>query len=73
MYKVSFSDGKTNYAIDPYAKAVSANGQRGAIIYFSSTNPSAWGSVKKPPMLNPTDSILYEMHVRDFQYLKIQE
>lgn len=66
MYKVSFPDGKTNYAIDPYAKAVSANGQRGAIIDFSSTNPDGWGSVKKPPMLNPTDSILYEMHVRDF-------
>ncbi|MDU4117877.1 MAG: type I pullulanase [Clostridium perfringens] len=70
MYKVSFSDGKTNYAIDPYAKAVSANGQRGAIIDFSSTNPSEWGSVKKPPMLNPTDSILYEMHVRDFSISK---
>ncbi|MGG5462125.1 type I pullulanase [Clostridium sp. B9] len=66
MFKVSFANGKTNYAIDPYAKTVSANGQRGAIIDFSQTNPEGWGSVKRPQMLNPTDSILYEMHVRDF-------
>lgn len=66
MFKVTLPDGKTNYAIDPYAKAVSANGQRGAIIDYSKTNPEGWGSVKRPSMINPTDSILYEMHVRDF-------
>jgi pullulanase len=28
MYRVEFADGKVNYAVDPYSKVVSANGQR---------------------------------------------
>ncbi|WP_335870594.1 type I pullulanase [Bacillus sp. 2205SS5-2] len=65
LYKVEFADGTTNYAVDPYAQAVSANGQRTAIINLESTDPKAW-SEEKPPLLNPTDHILYELHVRDF-------
>ncbi len=66
MYKVEFADGTVNYAVDPYAQAVSANGQRGAIIDLSSTNPVGFGETGKPAMINPTDAILYELHVRDF-------
>ncbi|MCR8657151.1 type I pullulanase [Paenibacillus endoradicis] len=66
MYKVEFADGTVNYAVDPYAKAVSANGGRTAILNLDSTNPSNWNNDTKPPMINPTDAILYELHVRDF-------
>ncbi|HYK75052.1 MAG TPA: type I pullulanase, partial [Pseudoneobacillus sp.] len=66
MYKVEFADGTTNYAVDPYARSTSPNGQRTAIIDLSSTNPSNFQPEKKPALISPTDAILYELHVRDF-------
>ncbi|HIW34503.1 MAG TPA: type I pullulanase [Candidatus Paenibacillus intestinavium] len=66
MYKIEFADGTVNYAVDPYAKAVSANGGRTAILDLATTNPTDWDNDSKPPMANPTDAILYELHVRDF-------
>lgn len=66
MYKVEFADGTVNYAVDPYAKAVSANGGRTAILDLETTDPTNWNNDTKPPMINPTDAILYELHVRDF-------
>ncbi|OAB34071.1 type I pullulanase [Paenibacillus glacialis] len=66
MYKTEFSDGTVYYAVDPYAKAVSANGARTAIVDLLSTNPVGWDEDVKPPLCHPTDSIIYELHVRDF-------
>ncbi len=67
MYKVEFADGKVNYAVDPYARAVSANGQRTAIVDLVSTNPSNWKPNEKPQnVTTDTDHILYELHIRDF-------
>ncbi len=66
MYKTEFVDGSVQYAVDPYAKAVSANGARTAIVDLKSTNPVGWYEDAKPPLCHPTDSIIYELHVRDF-------
>lgn len=66
MYKIEFGNGKTNYAVDPYASSVSANGQRTAIVDVDNTSPAGWGTITKPTLLSPTDSIIYELHIRDF-------
>ena len=66
MYKVEFEDGKVNYAVDPYARAVSANGQRGAIIDLRKTDPKGFKDETRPDMAEATDAIIYELHVRDF-------
>ncbi|AZK45069.1 type I pullulanase [Paenibacillus lentus] len=66
MYKVEFADGTVNYAVDPYAVAVSANGQRTAIIDLRDTNPATWTPENKPTLIQPTDAVLYELHIRDF-------
>lgn len=66
MYKIEFADGTTNYVVDPYARAVSANGQRTAIVSLDSTDPVNWEPEQKPALDSPTDSVIYEMHVRDF-------
>lgn len=66
MYKVELADGTINYAVDPYARAVSANGQRTAIVDLESTIPNHWNPNDKPAMVNPTDAVIYELHVRDF-------
>lgn len=52
--------------IDIYAKGCGVNGERGAIIDFSSTNPAGWDRVKNPVCKSPCDAVIYETHVRDF-------
>ncbi len=66
MYRVELPEGEINYAVDPYAKALSANGHRGAIIDFAETNPDNWDPHRRAELNSPTDAIIYEMHIRDF-------
>ncbi|MDE5827329.1 MAG: type I pullulanase, partial [Duncaniella sp.] len=49
-----------------WAKAVGTNGQRAAIIDFSTTNPDGWTSDKGPEIKHINDAVIYEMHHRDF-------
>ena len=49
-----------------FAKAVGANGKRGAIIDMAETNPAGWCCDKRPLTKSPTDLVIYEMHHRDF-------
>ena len=49
-----------------FAKAVSVNGQRAAIIDMSKTNPEGWQDDKRPAMPDMTDIVVYETHLRDF-------
>lgn len=55
-----------NWVADPYAKAVTVNGEKGAVIDITQTNPPGWEKDKKPTLKNFTDIILYELHIRDF-------
>ena len=48
------------------AKAVGANGQRGAIIDLDATDPEGWQEDQRPALNSFADVILYEMHHRDF-------
>lgn len=54
-----------NETVDPYAKAVGINGIRAAIIDMSKTNPENWENDISPILNNHTDSIIYEISVRD--------
>ena len=49
-----------------FAKAVGVNGNRGAIIDMSQTNPSGWEQDVRPTVKSPADLVIYEMHWRDF-------
>jgi len=49
-----------------FAKAVSVNGQKAAIIDLNTTNPENWEKDVRPAMPDPTDIIVYETHLRDF-------
>ncbi|GHU24085.1 type I pullulanase [Spirochaetia bacterium] len=66
LYRVAFADGQVNFAADPYAKAVSANGQRMAIIDLEQTNPAGFTHTKPPFSGFPQDAVIYEIHARDF-------
>ncbi|GAA0368653.1 type I pullulanase [Bacillus horti] len=66
MYNVAFADGTDEYAVDPYARAVAANGARTAIVDLKQTNPEQWELDRKPTLVQATDAVIYELHVRDF-------
>ncbi|KRQ87397.1 Pullulanase precursor [Caloramator mitchellensis] len=63
-YKVRIGN-NWNEAVDPYAKTVTANGDKGVVIDLSATNPDKWEPNKKPTLKNAVDAIIYELHVRD--------
>ena len=69
FYTYSFEfnhSNKRTETIDIYAKACGVNGNRGAVVDFSTTNPYGWDKVKKPKCKNACDAVIYECHVRDF-------
>ncbi|HWT73957.1 MAG TPA: type I pullulanase [Mobilitalea sp.] len=59
-------DGVTKEAVDPYARAAGVNGDRGMIINLASTDPAGFTEDTRPALVNPTDAVIYELHVRDF-------
>lgn len=63
-YKVDRGNGMQE-VVDPYAKAVGVNGQRGMVVDLESTNPEGWEMHYRPQLVNPTDAIIYELHIRD--------
>ncbi len=50
---------------DPYAHAVGVNGQRGALLDPATASPAGWAQDQRPPLAQPTDIIIGEVHVRD--------
>lgn len=61
-----FIDGDWRNAVDPYAKAVTINGEMGVVVNLFKTNPCQWRMAKRPELKQFTDAIIYELHVRDF-------
>ena len=64
-YSVTNND-ITSEVVDLYARTTGANGKRGMVIDLAKTNPENWDKDVRPVLLRATDSIIYEMHVRDF-------
>ena len=63
----SYQDGAwSEEAPGIFAKAVSVNGQRAAIIDMRETDPEGWKDDKRPAMDDRTDIVVYETHLRDF-------
>lgn len=65
MYRVTVG-GNTEEAVDPYARSVTIDGDRGVVIDLAKTNPTGWLTHKKPSFSGKaSDSVMYELHVRD--------
>ena len=64
-YRVETSEG-TYSVVDIYAKSVSVNGEYGLILDVDRYSPNGWDEDKAPTLESIGDSVLYEMHVRDF-------
>lgn len=48
-----------------FARAVSVNGDRGAIVDMRATDPEGWADDRAPQMRAPSGIVIYEMHYRD--------
>lgn len=55
---------------DPYSISSSLNSNRSAIIDIEDTNPIGWKDHPIPVGNNNTNSIIYEVHVKDFTFHK---
>lgn len=54
-------------AVDPYAKAVGVNGDRGMVADMDLTNPEGWNDDRYVDNIDSySDAIVWEVHVRDF-------
>ena len=59
--------GETTEACDPYARTTGVNGNRAMVLNLDATNPEGWAADVSPNAgMNYTDSVIYELHVRDF-------
>lgn len=66
MYRPTFEDGQSTNAVDPYARAVTMNGEMGVIVRMEQTHPTGWSEDVRPELIRSVDAVLYELHVRDF-------
>jgi pullulanase len=68
VYRVKVDDKWMDEVTDPYARAVGINGKRAMIVDLRDTDPKGWHNDKSPAFSkhnNPTDALIYELHVRD--------
>ena len=52
--------------VDPYARTVGVNGDRGMVIDLDSTDPEGWDKDVRRTLSSPTNHFIYELHIRDF-------
>lgn len=64
-YHLTFPDGTTSDAADPYATAAIVNGGRSVVLAPSEMVPANWGG-RMAPFSRPTDAVIDEMQIRDF-------
>lgn len=65
-FKVKYNGKWLDETPGVWAKAVSVNGARAAIIDMATTNPAGWGADHGPAIAKINDAVIYEMHHRDF-------
>lgn len=67
FYTIRINDGSwLNETPGTEARAVGMNGLRGLVFNPDETNPEGWEADHRIESVNATESIIYELHVRDF-------
>ena len=67
VYELTFADGRTAMAVDPYARACGCNGQRGMVLDLQAAEPENWAADRRPAAANdPAARSVWEVHVADF-------
>ncbi len=68
VYAPATMEIETNLVTDPYAVSLSMNSQRSQIVDLDdpALAPEEWTTYEKPPLDDPEDISVYEVHMRDF-------
>ncbi|NCP85931.1 MAG: DUF3372 domain-containing protein [Anaerolineae bacterium CG_4_9_14_3_um_filter_57_17] len=68
VYVPSTGKIEKNLVTDPYSISLSMNSQRSQIVNLADAalQPDGWTATGKPPLAAPEDSVIYELHIRDF-------
>lgn len=64
-------NGITTETNDVYSKAVGVNGNRSMVVDLPSTDPEGWKDDKHILYDDPTDAVVWEVHVRDFSVSEV--
>ena len=67
-FRVKIKGKWNNEVPDPYAKATGMNGRRAMVADLAASDPPGWADDKSPSFSkenNPTDAVIYELHIRD--------
>jgi pullulanase len=58
----------TSLVTDPYSKSLALNGARSQLVdvLAPETKPVGWDRLQKPELASLNDSVIYELHIRDF-------
>ena len=61
---------ETNLVTDPYSLGLSQDSARSLVLDLDAPDlaPTGWASLSKPPLAQPEDVSIYELHVRDFSF-----
>lgn len=66
LYRFEILNGKVKEStVGIFAKALTANGERAAIVDMSKTDPTGWSADVRPSLAKPSDLTVYELHYRD--------
>ena len=60
------NSGREREVIDPYAKALGVNGNRGMVVDLRETDPIGFDKDERSELSTAAASVIYEVHVRDF-------
>ena len=60
------SYGQERIAPDIHTFAATADSSRSVVVDLARCTPDGWGTVDPPLLAQPTDEVIYEIHVRDF-------
>jgi pullulanase-type alpha-1,6-glucosidase len=68
LYVPSTGRIELNRVSDPYSRSLAANGARSQLIDIDDPSlfPDGWSDLRKPALDHIADSVIYELHVRDF-------
>ena len=64
--KVNINNKWSDEVCDPYAKMVGINGKRAYFGDINQSNPSSWEKDKSPIFKTVSESVIYELQIRDF-------
>jgi pullulanase len=55
-----------HHVIDPYSLGLTENSRESVLLDPADWKPEGWDADSRPPLANRMDSVLYELHVREF-------